>query len=260
MYIYCATNLVNGKKYVGLTTFTVESRWNQHVKDSANSTTVFAKALRKYGVSSFRVVAIDNAETEEQLSYKEEFWINELSSQVPNGYNLTKGGFNGKATAALKKRLSRSAIKRFKKPEEKEAQSKRISEYHLTPGVKEAQSIRIKQAYLTNPKLIEAVRSQSLRRWESDRESIIAAQRRGWQSEDAKSNARIAAKARHLTNAYASKKKPVVCSDGKEYPSISDCAKFYGLASSHVRNCANDSRPMKNGILVSFSSQLVRGE
>lgn len=254
MYIYCVTNQVSGKQYVGLTTKSVESRWETHIRDSKSSNTVLGKALRKYGSEAFTVVAIDIAETEEQLSHKEKFWIAELNTIVPNGYNLKEGGFFGKATPALQKRLSRSAYRRFTKDGEREAQSVRISEHFSKDGNRDRQSATIKAFFAANPQRAEEISNWSKNQWIVNRDQIIARQRKGWESPVAKARAQSAASKRHKTGAYNSKKKPVVA-DGDIFESIISCAKHFSVACSHVRRCANEMRPMKNGVVVKWMMQ-----
>lgn len=254
MYIYCATNQVNGKQYVGLTTKSVESRWETHIRDSKSSNTVMGKALRKYGSGAFSVVAIDIAETEEQLSHKEKFWIAELNTVVPNGYNLKEGGFFGKATPALQKRLSRSAYRRFAKDGEREAQSVRITEYFSKDENRLRQSATIKTFFDANPQRVEEISNWSKDQWTMNRDQIIARQREGWKNPESKIRAKAAAVKRHQTDAYKSKKKPVVV-DGVIFESISKCAEHFSVACSHVRVCANESRPMKNGVVVKWMMQ-----
>lgn len=254
MYIYCATNKLNGKQYVGLTTKSVGSRWETHVRDSKSSNTVMGKALRKYGSEAFIVVAIDIAETEAQLSHKEKFWIAELGTAVPNGYNLKEGGFFGKATPALQKRLSRSAHRRFTKVSEREAQSTRISEYFSKGENRRRQSVAIKAFFDANPQRAEEISNWSKDQWVMNRDQIIARQKEGWKSPESKIRAKSAAVKRHQTDAYKSKKKPVTA-DGIVFESISECADYFSVACSHVRVCANESRPMKNGVVVEWMTQ-----
>lgn len=250
MYIYCVTNIANGKMYVGLTTKTVEERWKGHLRSAERSNTVLAKAIRKYGEKSFDISAIDIAETDEQLSHKERFWIGELNTLVPNGYNLTEGGFDGKPGAAMKKRLSRAASRRFSKEGEREAQSKRTKRYFSDEANRERQSDLIRASFEHNPELREGVSSWSKHQWETRRELLISRQRAGWQTEDSRMNASVAAKARHASGAYDSKKKSVTDENGNQFESIVAAAKFFSVANSHVRNCIKDERPMKNGIRV----------
>lgn len=92
MEIYLATNLTNGKQYVGLSTVSMESRRKQHFKKSkGNSPLKFHRAIRKYGKESFDWTVIDTAVTEEELCKKEMYWINKLNT-FNNGYNMTLGG------------------------------------------------------------------------------------------------------------------------------------------------------------------------
>ena len=94
-YIYCITNLINGKKYVGKTTQTIEQRFKEHCRDSRKE--VYKKrplydAMRKYGVENFKVEQLEEVLVDDNLSDREVFWIKELQSYGHNGYNATEGG------------------------------------------------------------------------------------------------------------------------------------------------------------------------
>lgn len=95
--IYCITNKVNGKIYVGYTKRPIEQRWDGHVKDSqregkASYDRVLMTAIRKYGVDSFVIEKIDEAPNAHEAGEKEKFWIKELGAKGKNGYNMTDGG------------------------------------------------------------------------------------------------------------------------------------------------------------------------
>lgn len=88
MVIYKTTNLVNGKIYVG--------------KDSLNdpayfgSGTILARAIRKYGLSSFRKDILEVCSTPQELDNREQHWIRKLkSTDRKKGYNIASGGTGG---------------------------------------------------------------------------------------------------------------------------------------------------------------------
>ena len=94
--IYCATNSVNGKRYVGQTTRTLKWRWRWHLHYSKiGSRNLLHKAIRKYGVEVFAIEQIDSADSCEELNSKEILHIKRLASFGPGGYNLTSGGEGG---------------------------------------------------------------------------------------------------------------------------------------------------------------------
>jgi group I intron endonuclease len=97
MIIYCICNNLTGKKYVGLTRQSLETRWKNHVKlaFSDKNKQAIHYAILKYGPEAFSIRQIDTAKNTEDLSKKESQWINSLNTISPNGYNLTTGGESG---------------------------------------------------------------------------------------------------------------------------------------------------------------------
>ncbi|MBQ6297197.1 MAG: GIY-YIG nuclease family protein [Selenomonadaceae bacterium] len=88
--IYKITCLINRKIYVGQT-INFKRRINQHKRDSSKFRNGIDAAIAKYGWENFSVEVIEKCPVE-QLNEREIFWIAELNSKVPNGYNLTDGG------------------------------------------------------------------------------------------------------------------------------------------------------------------------
>lgn len=94
MYIYCITNLINGKQYVGKTTTTIEQRFKEHCRGSRKSykNRPLYDAMNKYGIENFIIECLEEIEDESILSDREIYWINELGTYGKGGYNATKGG------------------------------------------------------------------------------------------------------------------------------------------------------------------------
>lgn len=89
--LYIHTNLVNGKKYVGITSQKVEKRWeNGH---GYNENLRFGRAIKKYGWDAFehRVLLKDLCKSEAECM--ERYFISILNTQDSRyGYNMTSGG------------------------------------------------------------------------------------------------------------------------------------------------------------------------
>ena len=91
-YIYKIVNKVNGKSYVGQTIYDIKTRFRNHKHASHTQNTYLYKAMRKYGFDNFTIEEIDVASNLEELNNKEIYWIKELNTKVPNGYNIVDGG------------------------------------------------------------------------------------------------------------------------------------------------------------------------
>ena len=92
-YIYCITNLINEKKYVGKTTYSITKRFQEHCRDSKKERCEkrpLYDAMNKYGIENFVVEQLIECDELELNSY-ECLFIEQLNT-YNNGYNATKGG------------------------------------------------------------------------------------------------------------------------------------------------------------------------
>jgi len=121
-YIYCITNQINGKQYIGQTTRTIEKRWREHIKKHGGEFSYIDNSIFKHGYENFSLEEIDYCKLEsqellkEKLNYLEIMYIENFGSLVPNGYNLTKGGSYGSINnekAVIKYDLSGNILQKY---------------------------------------------------------------------------------------------------------------------------------------------------
>ena len=87
MYVYCITNTLNGMKYVGMTSRTIEES-----KEYYGSGVYITRAVKKLGKQHFKKEIIEVCDNIEDLKEREKYWIKTLNTKKPYGYNLTDGG------------------------------------------------------------------------------------------------------------------------------------------------------------------------
>lgn len=94
MFVYKIINQINNKSYIGQTIRPVEQRFKRHISDAINNIldTHFARVLRKYGQENFSIEVIDTASNQNELNFKEQYWIKFYDS-INNGYNETDALF-----------------------------------------------------------------------------------------------------------------------------------------------------------------------
>ena len=90
--IYVRPNLINGKKYVGQATTkrfkARQNKWNNLNQPYAGPAINAARA--KYGIDNFGFEILKECKDEE-LDYWEKYYIKELNTKIPYGYNMTDG-------------------------------------------------------------------------------------------------------------------------------------------------------------------------
>lgn len=107
MVIYKITNKINNKVYIGQTRRPLYSRWREHC--SLNGRTYKSsiyKAIIKYGKENFTIEEIDGANSQSELNYLEDHYINIYNTLAPNGYNITRGGRNDFTSEETRQKMS----------------------------------------------------------------------------------------------------------------------------------------------------------
>lgn len=115
MIIYKITNLINNKVYIGQTICSLGKRWREHRCFSSHS--VLSRAIKKYGPENFKIEEIDGANAQDELNYRENFWIiKHQSYKSENGYNIKLGGSSGKQTEKIRQKISNGKLLSSKRP------------------------------------------------------------------------------------------------------------------------------------------------
>lgn len=124
-FIYTITNMINGKKYVGLTN-SLSKRWNKH-KNAKGHIPALHAAIKKYGVESFDFCHYADAFGPDAAKAIEIGLIRDLGTLSPNGYNLTSGGEGAlNPSPELRARLSASHKGRKQSEETKKKRSEAL--------------------------------------------------------------------------------------------------------------------------------------
>lgn len=112
--VYIHTNKINGKKYVGITSYSAEERWRN---GKGYTTGYFKNAISKYGWDAFEHEVLYTGMTEVQAKQMEIELIHKYNTQDGHyGYNLTSGGdgvVGFKFSDESRKKMSESAKKKI---------------------------------------------------------------------------------------------------------------------------------------------------
>jgi group I intron endonuclease len=125
MRIYKATNIENGKVYIGQTTQPFEVRRAQH--EYGHGAFYFGNALKKY---DFDWEIVKECSSIDELNTMEEYFIKKYKSNIKEfGYNLKSGGENSLVSKRSRKKMSIAKQNMSEETKEKIRQS-RIGKKH----------------------------------------------------------------------------------------------------------------------------------
>lgn len=148
-YVYITTNLVNGKKYIGVNLKDNDSRY-------LGSGIRLKNAIKKYGVENFKKEIIASFETEKEAREYERALIKEKDAiKLDEFYNLAPGGYGGgtghPCTEEAKIRIA-NALKGRKRPREMvERIAKKLRGRKQSSELREKRSIAVKQSWESRP-------------------------------------------------------------------------------------------------------------
>ena len=122
MKIYCIENKLNGKKYVGKTTKSIEYRFRRHIeKSSGEDRQHLHNAIRKYGQENFKCYLLEDVSDKDLLSEREMYWIKKLDTKNI-GYNETDGGdgsFGRHVSEETRRKHSEQSKRYYSNPDNK---------------------------------------------------------------------------------------------------------------------------------------------
>jgi group I intron endonuclease len=184
--VYLARCKVNGKLYVGKTTYDFEFyKHGYEIVAASNkpTTRVFIKALRKYGFAAFEWSILAEDDDNEWLCLMEQKWIKRLGTKVPNGYNHTDGGegnIGWNPSDETRSRMSKSAKGKVLTEDHR----RRMSESHMGHVTSEETRKKISEAHIgmthseeTKKKISEKRRGIGRKHTEEAKRKISASKR-----------------------------------------------------------------------------------
>lgn len=275
MGIYCITNLVNGKKYIGQSV-NIKRRWYQERKGKVNK--YLLGAFEKYGLENFSFEVLEECSREE-LNLKEKEYIALFeTTDREKGYNLTTGGEHFKVVNIIpmseetRKKISESKkgqpfseehkrnlkIARNKRPPLSEETKRKISESQKGKIIPEETRRKISEAKkgkkLTETQM-EAVKKHAdfvrgktyeelygEEKAEEKKQKMRESQLGKKMSEEAK---------RKITE--KSFKRKVKCSNGKIYNSIREAAKDTNNLPSNIVEVCKGRQKTSHGLVYEYA-------
>lgn len=139
--IYCYTNTVTGKKYIGQTLYPNRRKACHKHNAKKGLKFYFYKSIRKYGFDKFEYTVLEETDN---LSERETYYIKKFNTLWPNGYNQQLEAHM--ATEEMRKKISESQKKRLANLSEEERKAWNEKKSKSLTGRKQPESQKKKVA------------------------------------------------------------------------------------------------------------------
>lgn len=219
--VYCHTNKVNGKKYIGVTSNSVHKRWNY---GNGYSGQYFHRAIAKYGWDGFEHEVLYDGLTAEYAGEMEQYLIAKYRTNDRRyGYNICGGGVTRyEITDEMRQRLRDSHAG------QKMSEKRREMNSTLFGGVAKSAEHRakigdgIRKAKQQNSKS----NNTTFRHWKTDKRL----------SEEHKKHISESGKGKHLGKENPMAKAVVCVETGQRFDTIKQASEWIGVTASAVKN------------------------
>lgn len=259
--VYMATNVINGKRYIGATSRDLDVRKAKHFGDAKckrPGCRVFNRAIRKYGPEAFEWSIIATASSFDEMMREEIRLIKELKPE----YNITAGGqgmIGLVRTREWMEKTSRALKGRKLPPDQAALHTARLERFRFTSVVclndgrffKSHQEAAKFYGFATAKGIQEVTSGRSMTRGGL---SFINSERRLTKKERMAELAKIKAR-RDAWDMRRNKEKrrAVIClNDLTVHSSGIVAAAAYGIGPSHVMQLCQHGRPRPNGLRLAY--------
>lgn len=149
--VYCHTNKINSKRYIGITNRTIAQRSGTNGVNYKNGTR-FYNAILKYGWDNFTHEILEENLTREEASKREKYYIKLYNTTDDRfGYNICTGGDNNFTRRPLTKNQKELVSKTTKRAMNEPNRRKHMLEVYKSKNWIEKNSKSAKQQWeLTN--------------------------------------------------------------------------------------------------------------
>ena len=124
--IYLIRNMLSDEGYVGVTKRPLYVRWWAHVTRLTDpkrkkQKSALSTAIQEHGRKAFTISTLSEALNETAAYQLEKFWIRELRTLAPGGYNMTDGGRKGyRWSRTVRVKMRNAQLARMSDPQRRE--------------------------------------------------------------------------------------------------------------------------------------------